>query len=280
MQTGVPLDFTVEECVYHTPRGIPLIARIYRPKTEHKTAAVVDAHGGRWCAEDRLTNQAIDRTLAASGVLVMAIDFRVPPEGRYPLPVSDINFAVRWLKHHASELNVDPNRIGAVGTSSGGHQLLLTALRPDDPAFTVDQPPMQQSASLAFLIACWPVSDPAKRYHYALSKDMHDHVACHEAYWANRDQMEAGSPIRLVRERQATHWPPLLLIQGTEDVILSPGMSEDFAEAYAEQGAQVTLKLYDGQGHTFITKDPTTVASHQAIADMIAFIGAQPLPGK
>jgi len=109
---------------------------------------------------------------------------------------------------------------------------------------------------------------------------MHDHVACHEAYWANRDQMETGSPMRLMRERQVTHWPPLLLIQGTEDVILSPGMSEDFAEAYAEQGGVVTLKLYDGQGHTFITKDPTTVASHQAIADMIAFIGARPLPGE
>lgn len=266
------VEFSVEECVYHTPRGIPLIARIYRPKVEHKTAAVVDAHGGRWCAEDRLTNQAIDSALAAAGILVMALDFRVPPQGTYPRPVSDINFAIRWLKHHAQELNVDPDCIGAVGTSSGGHQLLLTALRPDDPDFAVDQPEMKESASLTFLVACWPVSDPAIRYDYALSKGMHDHVACHDAYWTSREQMEEGSPMRLVRERQATHWPPLMLVQGTADSILSPHMSQIFARAYAEQGGSVALNEYEGQGHTFITKDPATAASRQAIADIIAFV--------
>lgn len=81
--------------------------------------------------------------------------------------------------------------------------------------------------------------------------------------------------MRLVRERRATHWPPLLVVQGTADIILAPNMSEDFAAAYEEQGGAVALKRYDGQGHTFITKDPTTPASRQAIADIIAYIQAQ-----
>src|SRR6185503_13350754 len=103
-------------------------ARLYRPAGAPK-AAMVSVHGGRWVGESRLTNAIIDEALAAAGVLVMAVDIRKPPVAHYPEPVADINFAIRWLK---ANCDLPEARIGGMGTSSGGHQLMLNAMRPKD----------------------------------------------------------------------------------------------------------------------------------------------------
>lgn len=269
--------FTTEDLIYHRPAGIPLLARLYRPTRKGPHPAVVDVHGGRWCAETRLTNAAIDEALAASGILVMAIDFRMPPVARYPLPVADIACAIRWLHAHAANLDVDPKLIGGVGTSSGGHQLLLAALKPDDPLYLQDHPPeiVDVPATLAFLVLCWPVTDPPTRYAYARERGMEIHVQSHEAYWSDAAEMSRGSPQRLVADGEARSLPPALIVQGGDDVILSPGMSERFAQTYRAAGGDVELEVYPAQPHTFITKSPDSAASRQALSDIKNFILAR-----
>ncbi len=265
-----------EDVVYHTPAGAPLLARLYRPAGDGPFPAAVGVHGGRWCAETRLTNAAIDAALAASGVFVMALDFRMPPVARYPTPVADINLAIRWLKTRAPELHVRRDWIGGVGTSSGGHQLLLNALTPDDPRFAQDHPRGYETidASLAFVVVGWAVSDPAARYRYALARDMAEHVRAHELYWPNEAAMSEGSPQRIVESGDAARLPPLLMIQGAADIVLTPDMADRFAAAYAAAGGEATLKTFDGQGHTFITKAPETEASRAAVEAMTIFIHA------
>jgi acetyl esterase/lipase len=272
-----PQTFTTEDIVYHAPAGIPLLARLYRPAATGPLPAVVGVHGGRWCSETRLTNVAIDQALAASGIVVMALDFRMPPDARFPGPVADINYAIRWLKAHAGAYGVVPEWVGGVGTSSGGHQLMLNALTPANLRFTQDHAQGLEAVdpAVAFFVACWPVSDPPARYRYARERQMEVHVRSHEAYWPDEAAMSEGSPQRIVSEGHATHLPPALIIQGGNDVILTPDMSDRFAAAYHAAGGNLVLETFEGEGHTFITKDPASGAAQAAIARIAAFIHAQ-----
>lgn len=271
------MAFTAEDVVYHRPAGIALTATLYKPAGPGPHPAVIDAHGGRWCGETRMTNRVIDEALAAAGILVMALDFRMPPDARYPLPVADINFAIRWLHAHAADYGIEPAWIGGVGTSSGGHQLALAALNPDDPKYRQDHTPEMDgvSAKINYMILCWPVSDPPARYRYAIANTMDIHIQSHERYWPSEAAMAEGSPQRIVADGEAAMLPPALLVQGTADVILSPGMSERFAETYAAAGGDMTLIHYPGEKHTFITNAPDAPASRQALADIVAFIRAR-----
>lgn len=270
-------SFSVEDVVYLTPTGDPLLARLYRPAGKGPFPAAVDIHGGRWCAETRLTNAAIDEALAASGIFVMAPDFRMPPRAQYPLPVADINYGIRWLKRNVDEYDIHLPWIGGLGTSSGAHQLLLNALVPNSPDYTTEA--MSEGAgldaALAYAVICWPVSDPLARYHYAISQKMEIHIQSHHAYWPDEEAMAIGNPQLIVAGGKVTHLPPLLLVQGSHDVILTPDMAERFASVYQAAGGRLVLQKFDGQGHTFITKDPHSPASRQALHIINDFIHAQ-----
>jgi acetyl esterase len=276
VQNSLSPMVTVEDVIWHRPSQGPLAARLYRPAVP-VGPAVVSVHGGRWCAESRLTNAVIDTALAEAGVFVMAIDFRMPPAVRYPEPVADINLAIRWLKSKASAFGFDPGSIGGIGTSSGGHQLLLNALLPGDMRYAAQRLPDggEPDATLAFCVACWAVTDPLARYRHALANAMQVHIESHHAYWRDEQEMDEGSPQRLVEHGLATHLPPLLMIQGTGDTVLTPDMAQRFATAYGAAGGAVELVEFAGAGHTFITKEPAREDSRAAMRLIRDFVVAR-----
>src|ERR1043166_9282990 len=96
-------EIEVRDLEYCRHRDAALLARLYRPKGRGPFPAVVEVHGGAWASGDRLNNAPLDEALAKSGVVVLAIDFRMPPEWRYPASIADIHFATRWLKARAGE---------------------------------------------------------------------------------------------------------------------------------------------------------------------------------
>lgn len=263
----------VEDVEYLRYPSGPLLARLYRPKGAPH-AALVSMHGGRWTRETRLTNAVIDEALARDGALVMALDIRMPPVARYPECVADINFAIRWLKRHAREHGVAADCVGGIGTSSGGHQIMLSAMRPRDPRYAAIPLPGALDASLAFAVACWPVLDPLARYEMAKAKGMKDHADAHDAYWPSLDAQAEGNPQMILDRGEAVELPPALLIQGTADTILPDGMADRFAAAYRKAGGRIDLRKFDGQPHTFITKDRGTEASIAALGQIKAFVRA------
>src|SRR5438552_326158 len=92
-------DLTVSEVEYRrNAAGRALMARIYQPKGPGPFPTVIDLHGGAWNRKDRFAEEPMDRAIAASGVLVVAIDMTVAPEAPYPACIQDANYAVRWLK--------------------------------------------------------------------------------------------------------------------------------------------------------------------------------------
>src|SRR5271170_1015971 len=122
----------IEDVEYQRQGGRALLARLYRPAGAGPYPAVVQVHGGAWVNKDRTDNDFIARAFAESGILVASIDFRMPPEAAYPGSLADINLGIRWLKARARLYGSRPDWVGSFGTSSGGHQVLLAAMRPDD----------------------------------------------------------------------------------------------------------------------------------------------------
>src|SRR5712692_12035024 len=142
-----------------------LMARIYQPLGDGPFPALLDVHGGAWNDQDRTANAAMDERLAASGILVVAIDLRLAPEAPYPASVADANYGIRWLKAKAREWKGDPATVGALGSSSGGHVVELCALRPNDPRYNLHPLPeaVDIDATLAYVATRSPVSDPYAR---------------------------------------------------------------------------------------------------------------------
>ena len=86
------MPILTEDLEYHRPAEIPLLARFYRPEGQGPFPAVLEVHGGAWTSGDRLNNVSIAEHLAAHGIVVLSIDFRMPPAARYPDTVADVNF--------------------------------------------------------------------------------------------------------------------------------------------------------------------------------------------
>src|ERR1044071_200103 len=112
--------------------GRMLMARIYQPKGPGPFPTVLDLHGGAWNRKDRFAEEPMDRALAASGLLVVAVDLTLAPAAPYPACVQDANYAVRWLKVNAATWNGDAAKLGVYGSSSGGHVAELLAMRSRD----------------------------------------------------------------------------------------------------------------------------------------------------
>src|SRR2546430_3666555 len=184
-------EIEVRDLEYQRADGAPLLARLYRPIGSGPFPALIEVHGGAWASGDRLDNAPLDEALAKSGIIVLAIDFRMPPAWRYPASIADVNLATRWLKTHAGEFGSRRELVGGLGTSSGGHQLLLSVLRPEEPryaALPLAEAPAED-ASLPYLVLCWPISDPAARYPLGREKGNTRLVEAHDAWWPSEAAM-------------------------------------------------------------------------------------------
>ena len=159
-------DVVVEEHECPRPDGTMMALRVARPAGKGPFPAAIDVHGGGWVLHDRHWNARIDDTLAAQGIVMAAPEFRKPPEYKYPVSIADNHLAIRWLKANAASLDTQPDLVGGIGTSSGGHQLMLCALRPFDARYGALALPGAETVDgkLRFAVACWSVFDPLARF--------------------------------------------------------------------------------------------------------------------
>ena len=236
------------------------LARVYQPRGEGPFPALIEIHGGVWTDNDRTFDEPINKLLAASGVVVVAIDFRGGAADPYPSSLADINLATRWLKAHAAEFNVDPRLIGGFGGSSGGHLIMLSAMRPRDPRYAELALPEAPDvdASLAFVIGHSPVVDPAARYEFARQVNRGDLLTKQDGYFGTMQVMDESSPLRILRRHEEVELPPTLIVHGTADTNVPIAHVEEFAGAYrdahlrrrvpAGTSAEETLAAYRTSG--------------------------------
>ncbi len=247
------LEVKVRDIAYRRAEGEVWLARIYQPCGKGPFPALLDVHGGVWSEGDRTNNVLLDNYLAASGLVVAAVDFRLAPRYPYPAQVADINFSIRWLKVHAGEFNACPDRIGTMGTSSGGHTVVLSAMRPHDPRYTNLPLPEAPAvdATVAWVMALWPVLDPYKRYRYAQKTARERLVTLTEGYFLTEEAMQEGNPQLLLDRQEKVQLPPVLVIQGTADANIPLAIPEQFARSYRQAGGHLDLELFTGMPHGF-----------------------------
>jgi acetyl esterase/lipase len=270
-------EFTTEDVEYLRRGDKPLLARLYRPQGIGPRPALVEVHGGAWTTNDRLANVVIHEALARAGVFVMAVDFRMPPEAQYPASIADINYAIRWLKLRAAEFGIRPNNIGGLGTSSGGHQIMLSTLRPRDATYSATRLPGGEvfDASLAYIVLCWPITDPLARYRMVTGNGNTRLADAHRAYWPDEAAMADANPQLILERGEASSVPPALELQGTNDDNVVPDMADRFAAAYRKAGGAIELVKFPGAPHAFTARQPDSEHARKALDLITAFVRRQ-----
>lgn len=275
-----------EDVEYASPGDRPLLARIYRPAGATRALpALVDVHGGAWTYLDRTADFYFDRALAASGMVVVALDFRQGPADRYPTAVADVVAGIRWTKANAARLGARPEGLGLVGGSSGGHLLMLAALRPTAPEYETSVVDAGGAdARVAYALPLWPILDPHARYHYLLARrngpagrdrlfEPERLIAGHEAFFRDDDEMARASALRIVAAGEAECLPPIWIAHPELDENVTLAMTERFVAAYRRAGGAVELEVFPNVGHAFANFPGE--AADRCIDRMRAFIARQ-----
>jgi acetyl esterase/lipase len=282
---SAPHEVVVEDRPFAHPEGETLLARIYRPSAAGPWHALVDVHGGAWTYFDRTADAYFDRALAACGLVVVAVDFRMGPTHGFPTAVADVIAGIRWTKAHADELGARPDRLGLVGGSSGGHLVMLAALTPNTPAFgtTPVAAPADVDASVGYALPLWPILDPLARYRYLLARRREPDrtprdpffqaerlIAAHDGFFGAEATMAEASALRVVESGTAEALPPIWIAHPELDENVTLEMTERFVAAYRAAGGPVELEVFPGVGHAFANFPGD--AADRCIARMRSFI--------
>ncbi|MFP1631957.1 alpha/beta hydrolase [Zhengella sp. ZM62] len=248
-------------------RTIPL--RLYRPHPGAGLPLIIFSHGGGWVWGNLETHDALCRTLAAlSGCAILAVDYRLSPEYRYPGPVQDVTDALAWARENASGLGIDATRLGLCGDSAGANLALSAAC-----AAT------QQGIVLRHVSLIYPALDPAcntaSQHRFA-----ENHMLTREAmqwFWScflgdEVAQTSAASPIA---PQALSGLPPVSIGVAEYDILHDEGVA--LSETLKRQGNDVRLHTFEGMLHGFlslpITAEIVTPALETVASDIRERLG-------
>ena len=250
-----------------------LKARIYQPQGAGPFPTLLDLHGGAWNDKDRFANVPMDENLARSGMLVVAVDLTLAPEAPYPASVQDANYAVRWLKHRAREWNGDARHLGVLGSSTGGHLAELLAMKPREPRYNEIPLPEapQTDASIAYVIARSPISDPFTRFQQAEKMKREGMMNKTKRYFVPWETIFEANPQQILDRGEKVSMPPMFILQGALDDNVIPPIQEKFAATYRKAGGECDLEIFEGCGHMWVADPgPQTDRAHEMIRTFIA----------
>jgi acetyl esterase/lipase len=272
----------IEDVEYLRHGDKPLLARLFKPRGSGPFPIMVELHGGAWVRGDRLNGNAANEALAQLGVIVAALDFRVPPQAPYPASLADIHYGIRWCKTQAAAWHGRADQIGAMGTSSGAHQAMLLGMRPHDTRYAALPSPdgAAVDGTLGCVIMVSPVIDPLGRYLYAkgLRQDVTPPagfadrvVSMHDQYWQTEEAMAEGAPARILASGERTALPPTLCLVRTYEAGHPRPDLEEFVRQYRKAGGQIDMTVFEGEGEGLL-RDLSAPVAQQALEQMTAFI--------
>jgi acetyl esterase len=253
--------------------GRQLLARIYEPVGKGPFPTVLDLHGGAWNAKDRKAEEPMDRAIAESGVLVVAVDLTLAPESPYPACVQDANFAVRWLKTKAAAWNGNPAKIGVYGSSSGGHVAELLAMRPRDPRYNAI--PLREApsadAAVAYVAMRSPISNTFARYQNAEKLKRSAMIKNNQTFFVPWDTIHESNPQEILDRHETITKVPFLIMQGALDDNVLPAVQEKFVQSYRDAGGDIQYELFEGCEHEWVAQPgPQTDHARDVVKAFIA----------
>lgn len=242
--------------VYKQVNGRSLMLDLFLPADSSGTVPlIIYIHGGAWEKGSRHQCPAIGMT--ATGFAVASIDYRLSQEAPFPAQIEDCKAAIRWLRAHASEYHLDPDRFGVWGTSAGGHLAALVGTTGGVKSLEGDGGNLQYSSRVQAVCAVAAPSDLTE-----MNSDTHSvegasanpraglraREAVSSLLGGPPDQGNAAaqaSPITYVSKDD----PPFLLIHGAYDRIVPLEQSRRFEAALKKAGVHATLKILPNEGH-------------------------------
>lgn len=243
-------------------RGVP--CRLYRPAAVDLPGVLVYLHGGGFVFGDLDTHDGQSRRLAnRTGLAVLAVDYRRPPEHRFPSAVDDASSALRWARTEADGAGLDATRVALCGDSAGANLALVATLRdPDEVCATV---------------LAYPFLDPDLA---APSYEREDGGGLSRAearwYWEQYAASQADladpdlAPLRSSRERLSQLQEPVLVQAAEHDPLVDENRL--LADRLREAGVEVTLTTYPGMVHGFWRYPALFDAAEEALAEVAAFL--------
>jgi acetyl esterase len=246
-QPDPPAVASVRDLEARGPAG-PIPLRSYRPAGSGADAVLpvlVYYHGGGWVIGDLDTHDVLCRELSnQSGCAVIAVDYRLAPEHRFPAATDDAIAAARWVHANAASLKVDPARIAVGGDSAGGNLAAVVALAARDAG---DLP-------IAFQLLIYPATDQRRGWPshttngqgYLLTKDSMDYY--HDHYLDPAQDLDwRASPLL-----HASHarLPPAFVLTAGYDPLRDEGLQ--YAHALSAAGNRAALVNFERQVHGFI----------------------------
>jgi acetyl esterase len=271
---GAKFELAVSEVeLRRNGAGRMLMARIYQPKGPGPFPTVLDLHGGAWNAKNRLAEEPMDRALAASGLLVVAVDLTLAPEAPYPACVEDANFAVRWLKANAATWNGDASKIGVYASSSGGHVAELLAMRPRDPRY--NSIPLAAApdidATVAWVAMRSPISSTFARYENAERRGNEGMMKNNKVFFNPWETIHESNPQEILERGEKVTLVPFLIMQGALDDNMLPEIQEKFVKAYKAAGGECDYRLFADSVHEWVAKPgPQTDKAREVVKEFIA----------
>jgi acetyl esterase len=245
-----------------------LSARLYRPRNVQSRGVTVFFHGGGFVIGNLDTHDHVCRDLCAgSGAAVIAIDYRLAPEHRFPAAVDDSLAAVRWVEQHADELSIDPACIVVAGDSAGGNLAAVTALRIRD----------EGGPALRAQVLVYPVTDyhtpPTRSYienqsGYSLTRAAM--IRFWDDYLANERDVSSPNCCPL-RAPSLAGLPRTLIVTAEFDPLRDEG--EAYANRLFDGGVRTTLWRYDGLIHGFFRMGLVCENAHEGLMRTAAWIG-------
>jgi acetyl esterase len=236
----------IEDRTIRGPQGdIPI--RVYTPEGNETFPALMYFHGGGWVIGGLDTHQNLCCGLARQGrLVVVAVDYRLAPEHKFPRAAEDCYAATQWVAAHANEVRIDPLRIAVGGDSAGGNLAAAVCLMARD----------RRGPRLVFQLLIYPVMnhnfDTASYHEYATGYSLTREAMMY--YWdqylsAKEDgQNPYASPLRASDLRGM---PPALIVTAEYDPLRDEGRA--YAQKLQEAGVPVTLRHCETMIHGFLT---------------------------
>jgi acetyl esterase len=222
-------------------------ARVYAPSVGAPLPAVMYFHGGGWVQGDLETHHGLCARLAQrAGVLVVAVDYRLAPEHKFPAAVEDCMAAYRWIRSHGREIGADSHRVAVAGDSAGGNLSAVVS---------------QLAASSGIPVpTCQVLIYPAVDFSFetASHREMENgHVIPRDrVVWYMEQYLEGGtdqSDLRAspLRAPSVAGQPPAMIVTAGFDPLRDEGHA--YAEKLRGAGVDVVYREYPGQIHAFVS---------------------------
>ena len=244
--------------VYGMYSGLALLMDVYYP-ADPNGYGIVFINGSGWHAPLSLDARPLkgspDRPsprvtrLLDNGYTLFSINHRAAPRFRYPAAVEDAQRAVRYIRHHAARYEINPERIGAIGSSSGGHLVSMLGVLDGDGDREDPSPVNQESSKVQTVVAWYPATDFVQ-----FATGTGGDKAAVSSFLTRFRQDPQSEEAQLYAEASPTSYvssddPPFLLIHGDADPVAPFSQSELFEEELAQTGVTVELMRVPGGGH-------------------------------